>query len=231
MGIIGIIGAMEEEVSELKHKMQLESKSEKASMRFFKGKIEKTDVVVVQSGIGKVNAAVCAQILIDDFHVNTLINTGIAGGLKGGIRIGDIILSKEVLQHDMDVTAFGHPRGVIPGMKQSTFKGDERLLVLARQAGQAQKKAGIFLGKIVSGDQFISDQNKKEELLKVFHADCVEMEGAAIAQVAYLNHIPFLIMRAISDRADQEAQNTYEECKEEVIHNMVQIVLELVRKI
>lgn len=207
---IGIIGAMEIEVAELKRTMQVNRTVKKAQMEFFEGTLEGAPAVVVRSGIGKVNAAVCTQILVDDFGVEGVINTGIAGSLKAEINIGDLVLSTDVLHHDMDATGFGYPLGQIPQMDIFSFKADEKMRKLAKKiCERVNPDIKVFEGRIVSGDQFISDKSIKNKIVENFGGYCTEMEGAAIAQTAYLNHIPFLIIRAISDKADDSAVMDY----------------------
>lgn len=229
--VIGIIGAMEEEVSQLKDCLEKVNVTRTAGMDFYEGRLADKEVVVVRSGIGKVNAAICAQILADRFQVSVIINTGIAGSLNADINIGDIVLSKEALQHDMDAVAFGYDLSVIPRMETSLFKGDEELIGLAKDVCNEQiRDIHVFVGKMVSGDQFISDRAKKEWLIENFSADCTEMEGAAIAQVAYLNKIPFLIIRAISDKADDSAQMDYPEFEAMAIKNSVVILKAMIER-
>lgn len=207
---IGIIGAMELEVEELKAKMQVKRIVEKAGMKFFEGVLSNTDVVIVQSGIGKVNAGICVQILVDTFEITTVINTGVAGSLNNKANIGDIIISSESQEHDMDVTALGYEPGIIPQMKESVFKADAKIAELAVEVcKEVNPDINVLTGKVVSGDQFISSKEQKEKLINVFHGDCAEMEGAAIAHAAYLNNIPYLVIRAISDKADGSAQMDY----------------------
>lgn len=207
---IGIIGAMELEVEELKAKMQVKRIVEKAGMKFFEGVLSNTDVVIVQSGIGKVNAGICVQILVDTFEITTVINTGVAGSLNNKANIGDIIISSESQEHDMDVTALGYEPGIIPQMKESVFKADAKIAELAVEVcTEVNPDINVLTGKVVSGDQFISSKEQKEKLINVFHGDCAEMEGAAIAHAAYLNNIPYLVIRAISDKADGSAQMDY----------------------
>lgn len=191
MNIIGIIGAMEEEVNILKEKMSIDAVEKKASMEFFKGKLNDKEVVIVRSGISKVNAAVCTQILIDDFNVDCVINTGIAGSLQNKIDIGDIVISSDAMQHDVDATGFGYDPGVIPRMETSVFKADERLIELAKKVCEAEiPDIAAHVGRVVTGDQFISDREVKNKIESNFHGYCTEMEGAAIAQAAYLNNVP-----------------------------------------
>ncbi len=232
MKIIGVIGAMDEEVSRLKEKMQVKKVEKKAGMEFFEGELAGKDVVIVRSGIGKVNAGICTQILVDDFGVEAVINTGVAGSLKNEINIGDIVLSTDALQHDMDATGFGYEHGVIPRMEQSTFVADKKLVELAKQVNEeVNSDIGTFVGRVVSGDQFISDKAKKDWLVEKFGGYCTEMEGAAIAQAAYLNEIPFLIIRAISDKADNSAEMDYGEFEAKAIEHTVKLVTSMMEKL
>lgn len=227
--MLGIIGAMDEEVIKLKEVMEDVEICSKASMDFYKGKMCGKDVVVVRSGIGKVNAGICTQILVDVYGVDAVINTGIAGSLNAAIDIGDVVLSTDTLQHDMDTTGFGYEPGVIPRMETSVFQADENLRNLAKAACQkVNPDIKVFEGRVVSGDQFISDKAKKQYIEENFKGFCTEMEGAAIAQAAYLNNIPFLIIRAISDKADDSATVDYPTFEAKAIENSVKLVKEMV---
>ena len=218
----GIIGAMEEEIEMLKSEMKNVKTTVLAGMTFCEGILWKHPIVVVRSGIGKVNMAICTQILIDVFKVEALINTGVAGGLYSELSIGDIVLSNEAMQHDMDATGFGYQKGEIPRMDTYIFKADEGLIKAAKEACETvNTDIHCFVGRVVTGDQFIQSSEKKEQLIHDFGGYCAEMEGAAMAQVAFLNHIPFLIIRAISDKADDSAQMSYEQFeKQAIIHTM-----------
>lgn len=227
--MLGIIGAMEGEVSKLKEQMEDAVITKKASMEFYKGTIKGKEVVVVRSGIGKVNAAVCAQILIDDFHVSAIINTGIAGSLKNEINIGDIVLSTDAVQHDVNAGSFGYPKGQIPGLDVLAFQADENLIEKAYAiCEKVNPDISVFRGRVVTGDQFISQREIKNNIANTFDGMCTEMEGAAIAQVAYLNHIPFLIVRAISDKADDSADMDYEIFEAQAIKHSMNLTLELI---
>ncbi len=229
--MLGIIGAMDEEVSRLKERMTDVTISSKASMDFYKGKLMGKDVVVVRSGIGKVNAGICTQILVDNYNVTAVINTGIAGSLNADIDIGDIVLATDTLQHDMDATGFGYEPGVIPRMETSVFAADEELRELARECCErVNTDIKVFCGRVVSGDQFVSDKEKKKYIHDTFAGYCTEMEGAAIAQAAYLNNIPFLIVRAISDKADDSATEDYPTFEAKAIEHSVNLMVELVGK-
>ena len=225
MKVIGIIGAMEEEVAALKVKMDIEDQRVIAGMEFCKGICEGQPVVVVRSGIGKVNAAVCTQILCDVFHVEAIVNTGVAGSLRNEINIGDIVLSTDALQHDMDATGFGYDPGVIPRMETSVFEGDQELISLAEKVcKEVNPEIQVFKGRVVSGDQFISDHQVKERIIQLFDGYCTEMEGAAIAQAAWLNKVPYLVIRAISDKADGSAEMDYSEFEMKAIEHTVSLV-------
>lgn len=227
--MIGIIGAMEEEVAALKEDMIVEETVEQASMMFCKGQLCGKDVVVVRSGIGKVNAGICAQILVDRFHVDTLINTGIAGSLDARIDIGDLVISTDALHHDMDAVNFGYEPGQIPRMDVLAFPADEELV---KKAVEANKKANpeihTFTGRVASGDQFIAAGDVKDKIAESFHPLCVEMEGAGIAQAAYLNKVSYVIIRAISDKADNSATMDYPTFEKQAIAHSVRLMKELV---
>ncbi len=206
----GIIGAMAEEVAHLKSEMEVKSTVTKASMEFFEGTIGNTEVVVVQSGIAKVNAAICVQILVDLFDVTHVINTGVAGSLDARIDIGDIVLSEDACYHDVDATIFGYKKGEVPQLGTRDFKGDEWLIDKAKAAiKEAAPDVNVFVGRVCSGDQFIADDAVKDNIKSDFGGLCTEMEGAAIAQASYLNHVPFVIIRAISDKADGSGSVDY----------------------
>ena len=227
--MLGIIGAMDEEISKIKELMNDVTVTTKASMDFYKGTIFGKDVVVVRSGIGKVNAGICTQILVDEYKIDAVVNTGIAGSLNADINIGDIVLSTDALQHDMDATGFGYEPGVIPRMEQSVFAADEKLRKLAKQCCQkVNPDIDVFEGRVVSGDQFISDRTKKEVITNQFAGFCTEMEGAAIAQAAFLNKIPFLIIRAISDKADDSATEDYPTFEKKAIMHSVNLMKEMI---
>lgn len=228
---IGIIGAMDEEVELIKSTMTVENTVEKAGCTFLVGKIEGKDTVVVRCGIGKVNAAMCTQILIDLFNVDAVINTGVAGAVAEGITVGDVIISSDALQHDMDCSPLGDPIGVIPRMPESIFKADERLVKLAFDASSKVISGKTLTGRVVSGDQFIASKEVKDKLVKNFNGSCAEMEGAAIAHICYMNSVPYVIIRNISDSADGSADVSFVEfCKEAVIHSG-KIVLEMMKNI
>ncbi len=230
--MIGIIGAMDEEVNNIVESMVIDKTEEKAGMKFNKGTLAGKDVVIVRSGIGKVNAAVCTQILCDDFNVDYVINTGIAGSLKNEINIGDIVVSSDVVHHDVDATGFGYQVGQIPRMDTLGFAADKKLIELAKEScKKVVPEIEVFEGRVVSGDQFISDKSVKETISANFDGFCTEMEGAAIAQAAYLNKVPFVILRAISDKADDSATVDYPTFEAQAIKHSVLLIKELVGRI
>jgi adenosylhomocysteine nucleosidase len=232
MKCIGIIGAMEVEVAGLKEKMENIKVTHKASVDFYEGMIYGKRVVVARSGIGKVNAALCTQIMADVFEVDVVINTGIAGSLNKEINIGDIVLSTDVLHHDMDATGFGYPKGQIPQMEEFSFQADAELRSLAEKlCYQVNPDIHVYQGRIASGDQFISSNEVKDEIIRNFGGFAVEMEGAAIGHTAYLNGIPFLIIRAISDKADGSASMDYPTFEAAAAKHSLNLTLELIRSI
>ena len=226
--MLGIIGAMEVEVEKLRAKMTETEMKTVAGMNFCRGKLEGKDVVIVRSGIGMVNAGICSQILVDLYQVDGIVNTGIAGSLRNEINIGDLVLSTVAVQHDVDAGGFGYPAGEIPQLGVKEFPADERLLALAEEAcREANPDISTFKGRVASGDQFIDSKEKKDWIHDTFDAYCTEMEGAAVAQAAYLNKVPYLIVRAISDKADDSAHMDYSEFEAKAVEHSVNLMLAL----
>lgn len=229
---IGIIGAMEVEVESLKSEMNVKNTVKKASMEFFEGTIGSTEVVVVRSGICKVNAGICVQILADTFGVTHVLNTGAAGSLDAKINIGDIVLSTDACYHDVNATVFGYKKGEIPQLGVQAFTADKELIVKAKEAIKiAAPDLGIFEGRVCSGDQFISEKEVKDAIISDFGGMCVEMEGAGIAQACYLNNLPFVIIRAISDKADGSDIMDYPEFEKKAAHDCAALVLQMIRSL
>ena len=229
---IGIIGAMDVEVANLKEAMKKEREVVRAGMRFCEGTIGGTEVVVVQCGIGKVNAGLCVQILCDLFDVTHLINTGVAGSLDEEINVGDVVVSIDAMYHDMDVTGLGYVPGQVPQMDVLTFAADPMLREAAVKAcREAAPEIGVFEGRVVSGDQFICDRAKKNEIKKIFGGLCTEMEGAAIAQAAYVNGVPFVIVRAISDKADESVIVSYDVFEAQAARHCTSIIEHMVKSL
>ena len=232
MSKIGIIGAMDLEVNALKEAMQLETKITRANMDFYEGTLNGANVVIVRCGIGKVNAALCTQILADCFCVTHIINTGVAGSLNAKLDIGDIVISRDAIHHDVDVTIFGYALGEVPQIGVREFAADKTMAELALETcRKVNPDIHAMMGRVVSGDQFISDKNKKKWLIENFNGFCCGMEGAAIAQAAYLNEIPFLIVRAISDKADDSASVDYPEFEAKAIIHSVNLILEMAQQL
>ena len=200
MNNVGIIVAMQEEFDEILKIMKNIKKIEIYDIIFFKGIIENTNVIVVKSGVGKVNAARTTQILIDKLEVEYIINVGSAGALNPTLNIGDIVIADKLIQHDFDITAFEHEKGYITGVGDYICCDNKLVNKLIIAANNAENKTyNIITGTIASGDIFCTEIKMKEKIYSKFNAQCVEMEGAAIAQVCYLDKIPFVVLRSISD--------------------------------
>ena len=227
---LGIIGAMEEEIETLLSAMTEKASTEHAGSVFYAGKLENTDVVVVKCGVGKVNAALCVQILCDCYHVTHLINTGIAGSLCAQLDIGDLVISRDAMYHDFDCHAFGYPVGLVPGMPL-TYPANGTMIAYAQEAAEQIHPNHSVVGRIASGDQFVCDKVLKEHIIHVTDALCTEMEGAAIAQTAYRNKIPFVILRAISDKADDSAEMDYPSFEKLAAHRCADVTKCLARKL
>lgn len=230
---IGIIGAMEEEVEILKEELKLNKKFKRAKMEFYVGKYLEKEVILVRSGIGKVNAALCTQVLISEFQVEAIINIGVAGAIYDELEVGDIVISEDVMEHDFDVTSFGkYKLGEIPRMDESIFAADESLVEIATKASNSEDiKHKTFTGRILSGDIFVASAEKKEFLWNEFKGYCTEMEGAAIGHACYMNNIPFVIIRAMSDKADGTANISFNDFLKEAVNNSTQIVLSCLNQI
>ena len=227
--MIGIIGAMEEEITNLKSHMQVDEVQTIAGMSFFKGAVKGTKLVLVRSGIGKVNAGICTQILASVYGVDTVINTGIAGSLNADIDIGDIVVSTSLVQYDVDARNFGYKLGEIPRMNIVEFPADKYLIDKTQSAFDSLDLGiKLYRGMVATGDKFVSEDSLKAEIISNFHAYCVEMEGAAIAQAAMLNNMACVVIRAISDKADNSADVDYRSFEAKAIENMSKISLALV---
>ena len=227
--MIGIIGAMEEEISNLKSHMQVEEVKTIAGMSFCKGAVKGTELVLVRSGIGKVNAGICTQILASVYGVDTVINTGIAGSLNADIDIGDIVVSTSLVQYDVDARNFGYKLGEIPRMNIVEFPADKYLIDKTQSVFDSLDLGiKLYKGMVATGDKFVSEDSLKAEIISNFHAYCVEMEGAAIAQAAMLNNMACVVIRAISDKADNSADVDYRSFEAKAIENMSKISLALV---
>ena len=206
---LGIIGAMDVEVALLKEKMENISVCLHAGSDYYEGTLESLNVVVVQCGVGKVNAALCAQILISVYGVTHIVNTGIAGSLCADLDIADLVISRDAIHHDFDLHFWGRPIGQVPGFDVTAFPADEALIRHAFAAAEAVNPGHNRIGRVASGDQFICSKEQKDKIIHDTAAVCAEMEGASIAHTAYRNGIPFVILRAISDKADDSAEMDY----------------------
>lgn len=200
MSKIGIIVAMEEELESILDIMDNIEEKEIYGLTFKTGQIEKNKIIVVKCGVGKVNAARVTQILIDTFNVKSVINVGAAGALNPFLNIGDIVIGEKLIQHDFDITAFDHDKGYITGVGDYIYSDSELIEKFENAANNLKEKDyKIKKGIIATGDIFCTDIEMKNKIFSKFDADCVEMEGAAIAQVCYLDNIPFIVIRSISD--------------------------------
>lgn len=226
---LGIIGAMDVEVAALKEKMETPAVTAVAGMEYFAGKLEGLPVVVVQCGVGKINAAMCTQILLDRFDVTHIVNTGIAGSLHAELDIGDLVISRDAIHHDFDLHFWGRPIGQVPGLDVTAFPADEKLAQLALAAAEAENPGHNKLGRIASGDQFICSKEQKEKIIADTQAICAEMEGASIAHTAYRNGVPFVIVRAISDKADDSAEMDYPTFEAIAAHRCAQVTCRLAK--
>jgi len=224
--MIGIIGAMEEEITNLKSHMQVDEVQTIAGMSFFKGAVKGTKLVLVRSGIGKVNAGICTQILASVYGVDTVINTGIAGSLNADIDIGDIVVSTSLVQYDVDARNFGYKLGEIPRMNIVEFPADKYLIDKTQSVFDSLGLGiKLYKGMVATGDKFVSEDGLKAEIISNFHAYCVEMEGAAIAQAAQSLNLPFLVIRAMSDNANHEASISFDEFIIEAGRRSAQVLL------
>ena len=228
---LGIIGAMACEVEALKGKMENVTVGNHAGSEYFEGTLEGLPAVVVQCGVGKVNAAMCAQILCSVYGVTHLVNTGIAGSLCADLDIGDLVVSRDAMYHDFEVTAFGYPHGKVPGMDVIAFPADETLMGYAFAAADSVNPGHAKIGRVASGDQFICGKDQKNKIIEVTQALCTEMEGAAIAQTAYRNGIPFVILRAISDKADDSAEMDYPTFEAMAAEHCAKVTLTMAKRI
>jgi adenosylhomocysteine nucleosidase len=198
-----------------------------AGSTFYEGQLSGLDVVVVQCGIGKVNAALCVQILCTKFGITHVVNTGIAGSLCAELDIGDLVVSRDAMYHDFDCVHFGYPYGKVPGMDVVSFPADETMIKLAFDAANGIHPGHVTVGRVASGDQFVAEQTLKNKIISNTQALCTEMEGAAIAQTAYRNGIPFVILRAISDKADNSAEMDYPTFEKQAAHRCAAVTVAL----
>lgn len=206
---LGIIGAMDVEVATLKEKMEDMAVTTRAGIEFYDGALAGLPAVVVQCGVGKVNAALCVQILCDCYGVTAIVNTGVAGSLCAELDIGDLVVSHDAMYHDFDCHSLCYEIGQVPGLPVLTFPADEQLMAYAFAAAEIGNPGHTRIGRIASGDQFVCEKEAKDTIIANTQALCTEMEGAAIAHAAWRNGVPFVVVRAISDKADDSAKMDY----------------------
>ena len=228
---LGIIGAMCEEVETLVEKLENKRESVHAWSTYYEGRLEGLDVVVVQCGVGKVNAAMCAQILCSCYGVTHLVNTGIAGSLCAELDIGDLVVSQDAMYHDFDCNAFGYPSGKVPGMDVIAFPADEKMMAYAFAAAESVNPGHTKIGRVASGDQFVASKEQKNKIIATTQGVCTEMEGAAIAQTAYRNGLPFVILRAISDKADDSAEMDYPTFERIAAHRCAEVTRKMAKQL
>lgn len=227
MKIYGIIAAMQEEMQEIKKIMTEIEEKKVYELTFFEGKINGKNVVLVESGVGKVNAARTTQILIDNFKVEAIINVGSAGCANNELEIGDIVIGKKLVQHDFDITAFGHPKGFISNVGENIESDSELIRKMEQTISKLQdKEFKIKVGTIASGDIFCTEKTMKDKIRTKFNADAIEMEGSAIAQVCKLDNIPFIVIRSISDNPNGKNNITFEKFLETASKRCAQIIEE-----
>lgn len=227
MNKYGIIAAMKEEMQEIEKIMEQKEEQKIYELNFIKGKINNTQVVLVEAGVGKVNAARTTQILINNFNVEAIINVGSAGSANDELDIGDIVIGKQIVQHDFDITAFGHPKGYISNVGQYV-ESDSRLIKKMIEVAEVMQdnQFKIKIGTIASGDIFCTELKMKEKIRNKFNADAIEMEGAAIAQVCKLDNVPFIIIRSISDKPNGNNHITFDQFLEKASKRCAKIIKE-----
>lgn len=228
-GKIGLIGAMAEEIERIEGDLEDVATTEHAGIAFHAGKWHGREVVLCKSGVGKVNAAVCTQVLIDRFGVSRIIFTGVAGALDPELDIGDVVISTDCVQHDMDASALGFAKGQIPFAAESRFSADPALVELAFRESEALFGRRVKKGRVLSGDRFIADRGEVRRLFEEFGGVCVEMEGAAVAQVCAMNGVPFVVIRSMSDKADGSAHINFNEFTRLAADHSYRIVARIVQ--
>ena len=231
MNTIGIIAAMQEEMNEIKKIMNNVQEKTIYELKFYEGTINNKNIVLVESGVGKVNAARTTQVLIDNYKIDAVINVGSAGSANQALQIGDIVIGKTLVQHDFDITAFGHPKGYISNVGEK-IKSDENLIKSMEQTIEnlKNKEFKIKIGTIASGDIFCTEPRMKEKIRDKFNADAIEMEGAAIAQVCKLDNMPILVIRSISDSPNGNNNITFEQYLETASKRCAEILSQFFNK-
>lgn len=229
---IGIIAAEQEEFESILEEMKEEDRKDIYELTFVKGKIKEKTCILVKGGVGKVNAARATQILIDKFKPDYIINVGVAGGLNPMLNIGDIVIGETLVQHDFDITAFGHTKGYIPGVGDKIYS-DEYLINKIEEAigNQEERVYNYEKGVIASGDIFCTEIPMRDKIYAKFNAECVEMEGAAIAQVCSLCNVPFVVIRSISDTPNGKNEVTYQQFIELASKRCANILKEFLKEL
>ncbi|RSK43893.1 5'-methylthioadenosine/S-adenosylhomocysteine nucleosidase, partial [Bacillus canaveralius] len=225
---IAIIGAMEEEVTILRDKISGQHQETIAGCEFTSGLMNGADVILLRSGIGKVNAAMSTSILLEKFNPDFVINTGSAGGLNPDLNVGDVVISTDVRHHDVDVTAFGYEYGQVPQLPAS-FEADSELIEIAENCAKEIEGAQVVTGLIATGDSFMSDPERVQAISQKFtDLQAVEMEAAAIAQVAYQFNKPFVVIRSLSDIAGKESNVSFDQYLQKAALNSANLVMKIV---
>ena len=222
----GIICATETEMKAIINEIKDIRKKRIGRIVFFEGKFNNKDIVFVQSGIGKVNAAITATLLIEKYDIDKVIFSGVAGALDKVLKIGDIVIANDVVQHDFAVEAFGYKKGQIPQMEVWSFEGDKDLIKKVQET--SDEKIKLHYGRILTGDQFIYKKEEKLDLGKEFEALCVDMESGAVAQVCYIMNVKFLIIRSISDSVTDESSMEYDKFAELAAENSKEILKKII---
>ena len=229
--IIGIIGAMAEEVEWFHSELVESNRTSLAGITYIEGTFQGKSVVLCKSGVGKVNAAICTQQLIAQFKVDRILFTGVAGALHPDLNIGDLVISTDCLQHDIDVTALGFDKGVIPYQAQSIYPADENLREIAYQCSVQLFEEKSYQGRVLSGDQFIADREQVKQLRETFDGMCTEMEGAAVAQVCAMHKVPYVVIRSMSDKADGSAPVNFAAFTKQAAEHSFRLVSSIVQKL
>lgn len=227
---IGIIFAIEEEINEMKKISEITNEFEMFGIKFYETLISDKTCILALCGVGKVNSARCTQIIIDIMKVDFIINVGVAGGLSDNLNVCDIVIGSKLVQHDFDITVFNHEKGYIPNVGVY-LSSDEYLLHIAESSKKELKNTSFHTGTIASGDIFCTDAKMSQKINKKFNALCVDMEGASIAQTAFLSGVPFLVVRAISDIPNNQNVMTYEKFLETSSKIVTKFLKKMIEKI
>lgn len=221
--MIGIIGAMSVEINGIREKMIDKSEKTISGITYVSGKLGKNDVVTAVCGIGKVFAAICAQTMILEYSPSVIINTGVAGSLDARLSVLDIAVAENLVQHDMDTSPLGDPKGLVSGINVIYFEADKRTGELLAEIASGYG-INTLRGTIASGDKFIASVEDKKRIASEFNAIACEMEGAAIGHVCYVNKVPFSVLRAISDKADGTSETDYPAFCKAAAENYIKVI-------